>query len=100
MTTTAVVQIGNSDDKLTQAEWRDFWVETDASVRPTGRVHFAGTSSATAPWQNAAWVVELANDEMGSWLERRLADLAAKYRQNSIAMTVGHTKFVVPEGEA
>lgn len=55
---TITIQIGNSDNKLSQMEWSAFIkdvvevVESLASV-----VHFYGTSLGDAPWQNAAWVV-------------------------------------------
>lgn len=59
-TTTVVVQIGNSDDGLTQADWARFSNETDAVMRAhVDRLHFHGHSHGNAKWQNACWVAEI-----------------------------------------
>lgn len=92
--TTAVVQIGNSDDKLPQAAWAAFVTSAWSVCDYIGaQIHFGGFSPPAAPWQNACWVFEI-DDENVDLLRARLAECAAKYRQSSIALTVGATEFV------
>lgn len=96
LTTTAVVQIGNSDDKLTQKRWAAFIVETAEVITSHAQgVHFSGASMADAPWQNHAWVFEIsARDLRLSALQYDLTELAYDYEQDSIALTTGVTEFV------
>ena len=96
--TIAVVQIGNSDDKLTQEEWSQFCASTHSTVFSRAyqqRIHFYGFAPSDAPWQNACWVFELStNPEVTSDLHNALAVVARNYRQDSIALTIGETTFV------
>lgn len=90
---TVVVQIGNTDNKLTQQEWSEFYDEVDRIMRDSGTVHFAAPSVGSAPWQNACWAVTLHAPD--TWyLRKRLRNLAADYQQDSIAFLVGETEFV------
>lgn len=94
---TYVIQIGNSDDKLSQEAWADFIKSADLyiqSLRP-GEVHFSGSSNPTAPWQNYCWVIELDN-AMFAPLKAQLEYYARTYNQNSIALTMGTTTFITP----
>jgi hypothetical protein len=84
------VSIGNSDDKLPQAEWSRFVREVDSSVRHhADAVHGFWLSPPDAQWQNACWCVEYQQldvwptqvDEQKRWLGR----VAQTYRQDSIA---------------
>jgi len=91
--TTTVIQIGNSDDKLTQAQWAHFFKRVDNAVRSrASQIHFSGTSHPSAEWQNAAWIFEI--DETPSL---RLYDdmkvLCEMFNQDSIAWTEGKTIF-------
>lgn len=92
---TYAVQIGNTDNKLTQQEWSDF---VDAVERvilsKADMTHFNGGSAARAPWQNHCWVFDILGPL--DYLRRPLKELAMKYRQDSIAVTVGETEFVTP----
>ena len=90
---TATIQIGNSDDKLTQKEWAAFIRATHKVADYHGDVHFSGFSVPDAVWQNACWVVEI--HEAGvRRLREQLAELARRFRQDSIALTTGVTVFV------
>ncbi len=101
--TTIVIQIGNSDDKLTQAEWAKFvrtvdgWIESCVD-NGMAAIHFRGFSVADAAWQNACWVIEWRPGVVGPWtveaFKKRLGNVAGKFRQDSIAVTVGETEFV------
>ena len=102
-TTTIYISIGNSDDKLTQADWSSFVLDVDrafeAAVRYEGaRVHGRWYSLPTDPWQNACWCAEWANDlaHVLEALQRSLIGIARMYRQDSIAWAVARTEFLTP----
>lgn len=96
MLTTLVVQIGNSDDKLSQAEWTGFCAATWAAVGLYAtQVHFEGYSVPTATWQNACWVAEIDPADLKR-VRHKLAEVADLYRQDSIAVTLGITEMVSP----
>lgn len=91
---TITIQIGNSDDKLTQKDWHAFCVEVgDAAVHHSEQVHFCGASHNSAPWQNAAWVIEI-NDEDIEGLKDNLTKIREHYRQDSVTFTTGDTLFI------
>lgn len=87
--TTVYLTIGNSDDKLTQAEWAKFIGDVNTSMilakLDGGVVQFAGHSFPDAPWQNALWCVQLPDATAAGALKTQLAYLAHRYRQDSIA---------------
>lgn len=93
------ISIGNSDDKLSQREWHNFYVATSWLIhRSAETVHGQWVSEPAAAWQNACWCVEI-NPSMGDWLRDRLATLASDHRQDSIAWTPsGETEFLGPVG--
>lgn len=95
--------IGNSDDKLPQERWSDFVLAAydlaDGAVTGGAQVHFAGHSASGAPWQNALWAIEVPDD--ATWLvgqlRSRLADLAGRFDQDSIAWwQADRTEFIPP----
>ena len=91
---TVTIQIGNSDDKLTQREWSDFAKEIGKIVACWSNcVHFHGASSPLAEWQNACWVVVIDSDRLHA-MEEAFTSIRTKYRQDSIAITTGETRFV------
>lgn len=91
---TIIIQIGNSDDNLTQKEWHAFHQAVNGSVMLwSSTVHFAGTADGHAPWQNACWVVEVRSECIPD-LRQQLIDCRKEFRQDSIAWTVGETAFM------
>jgi hypothetical protein len=86
---TAYITIGNSDDKLSQADWSAFCADVystiDRTVRFGGDLQFAGYSAPAAPWQNAQWCVQVPDDATRSTLRTQLRELCRRYRQESIA---------------
>lgn len=91
---TAVVQIGNSDDKLTQNRWAHFYAGTKSLVHDFATaVHFGGYSPGFSHWQNACWVFEVEQHLLPD-LREHLAEHAFRYDQDSIALTLGPTEFV------
>jgi hypothetical protein len=91
---TITVQIGNSDDKLTQKEWCDFARSIDDLIRThASQVHFSGASHSLAWWQNAAWVFEM-EEVCIEWFKQRLAIVRGQYKQESLAWTEGSTSLI------
>ena len=91
---TVTIQIGNTDDKLAQPEWAEFYTEVHQLLESmSDRIHFAGASDSTRPYQNACWVAEIKASETPI-LESRLDNIRRRYRQDSIAVTFGTTRFI------
>lgn len=100
MSRAITIQIGNSDDKLTQKEWSNFVRDVaDAIDRSAVVIHFFGAAPNYERWQNAAWVV--APDSRTprpakeiATLKERIARIRQLYRQDSVAWTDGETELV------
>ena len=91
---TITLQIGNSDDKLTQREWAAFVGDIDHEINVLAEdVHFCGFSPGDAPWQNACWVFELETDRENE-LKALVTGHRARFKQDSVAWTKGQTAFV------
>jgi hypothetical protein len=91
---TVTIQLGNSDNKLSQIEWASFVAEADSTVRRyTNTVHFCGAPASTAPYQNFAMVIDISESEL-DLLKGSLKRLREVYFQDSIALTVGTTEFI------
>ena len=91
---TVSIQIGNSDNKLTQSEWGAFCNEVHALILAhEGQIHFSAPSVGWADWQNAAWVFVI-DEEQAIYLQRYLSVVRAKYKQDSLAWTQGETIFI------
>ena len=83
------IMAGNSDDKLTQAEWSALVEQIDeildAALGQTGvGMHGRWFSAPDAPWQNACWCVDLPQGEIGI-VQAQLSGVAQEYRQDWIA---------------
>jgi hypothetical protein len=92
---TICIQIGNTDDKLTQEEWSEFCNDIKAiceSYEDT-IIHFCASSDGSLPWQNFCIVVEAENDVI-YWMKKHLITLKVKYNQDSIAILEGDTEFI------
>lgn len=94
---TIVIQIGNSDDKLSQREWSEF-ICTVHRLLTARRViiHFSGGTHAGSPFQNYCWVCDAPEPAQVAAITEALRSLAARHRQDSIALTIGTTQFVTP----
>lgn len=95
---TITVQIGNSDDKLSQQKWSQYCYIVGETIKLwANEVHFSGGSEASAPWQNKAWVFVLSDDEQDAKLSRlkaKLIEYRTDFNQLSIAWTEGETEFI------
>lgn len=93
------VSIGNSDDKLSQAEWAAFYrdvclairFESDIHGKPV--IHGQWVSEPASAWQNACWCVEL-NFRLQHRLRQVLSLIAREYRQDTIAWAEAKTEFI------
>lgn len=89
---TAHISIGNTDGKLTQAEWAEFFHQVDVLVnRCASAVYGIWHSLPVTPYVNACWAVEVWHEEE---LRQGLAALAREFRQDSIALLMGETEFI------
>lgn len=93
---TVTLQIGNSDDKLSQQEWSNFICMVDETITMfRGNLHFSGGSAADKPWQNYCFVFELDEDILVTKsFQHQLKDIREKYKQDSIAWLEGNNLFV------
>lgn len=93
--TTITIQIGNSDDKLTQAEWSGYHSLVESEIKSMGfSIHFHGCSHGAEQWQNAAWVIAVEPPNRIEALRSALVEIRGRFRQDSIAWTEGHTLFI------
>lgn len=101
----AVVCIGNSDDKLTQAEWSQYVADVDRFIdRWRFNVYFRGFPGSSERWQNACWVLD-ARDLFGEpngmaidILRKELSIIAERYKQDSIALILGKSEMITSRG--
>lgn len=89
-----VVQIGNSDDKLRQKSWSEFYAEVKNIVESfAASVYFSGTSDGHAPWQNATFVFSV-DEVFVDAMKHKLTEIRQKYLQDSVAWSVCETTFI------
>jgi hypothetical protein len=94
--TTVYISIGNSDDKLTQAEWAHFVSDVDGLINGYASTkHGRWFSLTDDPWQNACWCIEV-SEKAQMFLRDALANSARAYGQDSIAWAVADTSFIRP----
>lgn len=90
---TVAIQIGNSDDKLTQKQWACFVLELrDCIERHEAKIHFWGASVNYDPWQNLCCVCE-ANDALYPMLSE-VTEIRKRYDQESAAVLIGESQFI------
>jgi len=91
---TITIQIGNTDNKLTQQEWSDFVGCVSKEITSVdAQVHFFGASAGWLHYQNAAWVIDTSPNESLKLLHS-LVKIRKLYQQDSIAWTEGNTTFI------
>ena len=83
---TIYVSIGNSDDKLTQDEWRSYQLEVRAFLRKHAeQVHGEWYSTPISQYQNACFCVVLRDGDKAEFVKMQLAEVRERYRQDSAA---------------
>ena len=89
------VSIGNSDDKLTQAEWSSFVARVANEVGAYATVvHGAWYSLPNARWQNACWCLGFDSALAVEDIREALTEARKEYRQDSVAWAVAETEFI------
>lgn len=92
---TVYISIGNSDDKLSQAQWSRFALELAAEVVSlSARTHGAWFSQPVSPWQNACWCVEFASEAQEMTAKETVAEIGQRFGQESIAWATAQTEFI------
>lgn len=97
------VAIGNSDNRLTQEEWSNYFHEVDLLVHSSAP-HVYGTwlSPSESPYQNACWGFELPHEAYWNRdsVQVCLREIAGRYRQDSVSWNESDTQFLpgIPEG--
>lgn len=91
---TVTIQIGNTDNKLTQREWAQFCEELRTLIREhSSDIFFQGGSTWDAPLQNACWVCEVDQASIVP-LKTAIKPCREKFRQDAVAFSLGETDFV------
>jgi len=95
-TKTVYVSIGNSDNKLPQAEWYYFACEVKIVAEMYSRAwHGTWSSETLSAYQNAVFCFEVHPAHVET-AKDRLRELATRYGQDSIAWAEAETEFLVP----
>lgn len=90
----ATIQIGNSDNKLTQQEWAEYVAAVHAATTTDGiETHFFASSEGCKPWQNACWVVAIRETEVESMMQA-VTKIRKQYRQESVAIVLGDVRMI------
>lgn len=90
----ATIQIGNSDNKLTQQEWSQFVDEIREATNTDGiETHFFASSEGSKPWQNACWVVAIRETEVEDML-KTVKKIRRRYKQESVAIVLGDVRLI------
>lgn len=91
---TVVIQIGNTDNKLTQNMWAHYIVYMRGAIEENAfRVHFQGGSDYDAPWQNACWCCEVLPEQIER-LKEAVTACRKQFDQESAAVVFGTTEFI------
>lgn len=88
---TITILIGNSDNKLSQAEWSYFCYDIHSFVRwYANQIHFVGGTSYDSPFQSSCYVFEIEEDNTSN-LIADLKKIKYGYIQDSIALITINT---------
>jgi len=94
---TVTVQIGNSDDKLTQSQWHHFVTSITARINADAHeIHFHACSNGSDPWQNSAWIFDISPVNIEN-LKDFLSRKCRNFNQDSITWTQGETEFITSD---
>jgi hypothetical protein len=91
---TIIIQIGNSDNKLSQRDWANFISVIRSLVgRHCGQVHFDGGPRFDSIYQNFCVIAEIYTRDKEN-ITKDLSTVRKAFNQDSIAVTFGETLFV------
>ena len=90
----ATIQIGNSDNKLTQQEWSEYVAAVHAATTVDGiETHFFAASEGSKPWQNACWVVAISELDADDMM-KAVTKIRKQYKQESVAIVLGNVRLI------
>lgn len=91
---TVCIQIGNSDDKLSQRKWAEYIARIDEVIAEDEyERHFFGGSLINVSWQNACWVIVMREEDM-VYLFAKLSAAGTAFGQDAVAVLTGETRFI------
>ena len=94
---TILVEIGNTDNKLTQQHWARFCSDVAKYVgRYAEQIYTSAYSLPNAEWQNACWHFEISDDGIAPlrlWLQR----FCKNYHQQGIMWSETSSTMLEPE---
>ena len=92
---TLIIQIGNSDNKLTQYLWSEYISAVQKLlVFYDTQMHFNGFSNPDSQYQTATWVIDYPSKIIIEKLYLEFINIRKYYNQDSMAITVGFTEFI------
>lgn len=94
-----IIEIGNTDNKLTQQEWSRFVNQVEFAVRQTSQqIYGIFLTEPSQPYQSAAFH-GVFSETGGKQLTQYLLDIASEFRQDEIAVCeVAHVHMLHPSG--
>lgn len=91
---TITIQIGNTDNKLTQQDWAAFVLMVRTTIlKYCINVEFCGGPPNWERWQNVAWVINIKEENIPR-LKSALSLDRVTFNQDSVAWTEGITEFI------
>lgn len=91
------ISIGNSDDRLSQAEWSGYVNDVRVLIEDTAEaVHGIFFSQPDSRYQNACFSLGMKDEKIAD-LKKELAYFAACYNQESIAFCSGTAELILAE---
>ena len=94
MNITVTVQIGNSDNKLSQEDWAKFCNRIYQVILAwKEEIFFSAPSVGWSDWQNACFVFSI-NMDNKRYLRSELEEIRKAFLQDSVAWTEGATEFI------
>lgn len=94
---TIYASIGNSDNKLTQQEWSEFFLVFNAAMTlVSDQIYGVWASRTTDRYQNACIAIRMKKKHLAH-LKNDLSEIAEDYKQDSIAFAaIDDTELIVP----
>jgi hypothetical protein len=86
------IQIGNTDNGLTQQEWSAFCRRLREICEEFGTIHFSGGSASDASWQNYCVCVEVPENLLQ--FSASVTELRKFFKQDSAAWLQGEAVFI------
>lgn len=91
---TAIVLIGNSDDKLTQKDWHYFVTDVRTIIWIFEKeIHFIGSTEPFSEYQSGCFVFEMEKNQLEAF-KNKLVLVKLRHKQNFIALIVGNTQLI------